>query len=67
MKKDIIKATQAHLEAGIEKHKTNINIMLNNPMAIHDHTDFMGAMEAELGKMSEYIDKLATLNAHWKG
>lgn len=67
MKKDIIKATQAHLEAGIEKHKTNINIMLNNPMAIHDHTDFMSAMEAELGKMSEYRDRLETLNAYWKG
>ena len=66
MKKDIIKATQAYLEAGIEKHKANIKIMLNNPMGIHDHTDFMGALDTELGKMSEYRDKLETLTAYWK-
>jgi len=65
MKKDIIKATQAHLEAGIEKHKTNIEVMLENPMAIHDHTDIMSAIDSELSKMSEHCDKLETLNTYW--
>jgi hypothetical protein len=39
----------------------NVRIMLNNPMAIHDHTDFMGAVELELGLIAEYKDKLEAL------
>lgn len=64
--KQIIKATRALLESNIEKHRINVEVMLANPMAIHDHTDIMSAIDSELGKMSEYRDKLETLNAYWK-
>ena len=64
--KQIIKATRALLESNIEKHRINVEVMLANPMAIHDHTDIMSAIVSELGKMSEYRDKLETLNAYWK-
>jgi hypothetical protein len=40
----------------------NILIMLANPMAIHDHTDLLGAIETELGHIAEYHDKLEALN-----
>ena len=66
MKQQLIKATRALLESNVEKHRTNIEVMLENPMAIHDHTDIMSAIDAELGKMSEYRDKLETLNVYWK-
>jgi hypothetical protein len=35
--------------------------MLNKPMAIHEHTDFMGAVELELAQIAEYEDKLEAL------
>ncbi len=67
MKENIISALKASFEAGIAKHKMNIEIMLNNPMAIHDHTDFMGAVELELAQIAEYEDKLETLTKHFFG
>jgi hypothetical protein len=61
MKNDIYKALRKHFEAHIDKHAMNVRIMISNPMAIHDHTDFMSAVEAELAHMAEYQDKLEAL------
>lgn len=65
MKENIVNALKAQFEAGIQKHKMNIEIMLSNPMAIHDHTDFMGAVELELAHIAEYEDKLEVLTKHF--
>ena len=43
----------------------NVEIMLNNPMAIHDHTDWMTAMETEIGQIAEYEDKLEILDKYF--
>jgi hypothetical protein len=43
----------------------NIEIMLKNPMAIHDHTDWMDAVEKEMAIIAEYEDKLEVLNKHF--
>lgn len=37
-------------------------VMLENPMAIHDHTDLISAIEDELGHIAEYQDKLEALH-----
>lgn len=65
MKENIVTALRAHFEAHIQKHKMNVEIMLNNPMAIHEHTDFMGAVELELEHIAEYEDKLEVLTKHF--
>ena len=65
MKENIVNALKAHFEAHIVKHKMNVDIMLNNPMAIHEHTDFMGAVELELAQIAEYEDKLEALTKHF--
>lgn len=65
MKENIINTLKTSFEAGIAKHKLNIDIMLNNPMAIHDHTDFMGAIELELTQIAEYEDKLEALTKYF--
>jgi hypothetical protein len=43
----------------------NVEIMLKNPMAIHDHTDWMDAVEKEMAIIAEYEDKLEVLNKHF--
>ena len=65
MKETIVNTLKASFEASIAKHKMNIDIMLNNPMAIHDHTDFMGAVELELAHIAEYEDKLEALTKYF--
>lgn len=65
MRKDIIEALKAHFSAHIMKHKMNVEVMLNNPIAIHDHTDLMSAIENELATIAEYTDKLEVLEKHF--
>jgi hypothetical protein len=61
MRDEIIAALQAHLEGHIAKHRLNVKVMLENPLAIHDHTDLLGAIEDELDHIAEYLDKLEAL------
>ena len=65
MRKQLLAATRKHFESHIEKHKMNVEVMLNNPLAIHDHTDFMTAMEDEVGKIAEYVDKMEVLDNYF--
>ena len=61
MRTKIINALRAHFEAHILKHKMNIEIMLENPIGIPEHTDFMESIEKELEMIAEYSDKLEAL------
>lgn len=61
MKAHILSSLQKYFEANISKHQTNIEIISNNPMAMH----YVGAIENELGKMAEYVDKLEVLKQYF--
>ena len=65
MKENIVTTLKASFESSIQRHKLNIEIMLNKPMAIHEHTDFMGAIELELAQIAEYEDKLEALTKYF--
>ena len=65
MRTEIIGVLKQHFEAHILKHKMNVDIMLNNPMAIHDHTDLMSAIEKEIALIAEYQDKLEIMNVYF--
>jgi hypothetical protein len=66
MRQEIISVLKQNFEANILKHKMNVDIMLNNPMAIHDHTDLMSAIEKEVNQISEYMDKLEVMEKYFK-
>ena len=66
MRQQMISVLKQHFESHILKHKMNVDIMLNNPMAIHDHTDLMGAIEKEIDQISEYMDKLEVMEIYFK-
>lgn len=65
MREQLIDALRVHFSGHILKHKMNVEVMLNNPIAIHDHTDWMTAVEAEMAQIAEYEDKLDVLNKHF--
>jgi len=66
MRQQIIVVLKQHFESHIRKHKMNVDIMLNNPMAIHDHTDLMDAIEKEVALIAEYHDKLEVIENYFK-
>jgi hypothetical protein len=61
MKEQIIANLRMFFEANINRHKNNIEILLENPRSIPEHTDFHEAIEEELTKMAEWMDKLEAL------
>jgi hypothetical protein len=65
MRKEMISVLKQHFEAHILKHKMNVDIMLANPMAIHDHTDLMGAIENDVAQIAEYMDKLEVMEKYF--
>lgn len=66
MRQEIIGTLKQHFESHILKHKMNVEVMLNNPMAIHDHTDLMSAIEKEVAQIAEYMDKLEVMEKYFK-
>ena len=66
MRKELIEASKAHYLSHINKHRINVEVMLNNPTAIHDHSDIMDAIEKEVAQIAEYYDKLEVLEKYFK-
>ena len=65
MRQQLIEASKQHYLAHIEKHRINIEVMLNNPTAIQEHADIMEAIEKEAGYIAEYMDKLEVMEKYF--
>lgn len=66
MRNEIISVLKKHFDAHIEKHRINVEVMLNNPTAIHEHSDIMDAIEKEVAQIAEYQDKLEVMEKYFK-
>lgn len=62
----MLEATRAHAEAHVQKHKMNVEVYLNNPVGVGEHSDIMDAIEKELEEMAKYEDHLEILNKYFK-
>lgn len=65
MRNQLIEASELHFKAHIEKHRMNIEVMLNNPTAVPGHVDIMEAIEKELTEIADYHDKLEMLSVYF--
>jgi len=66
MRDQIIKALLAHAQGDIAKHKANVEVYLNNPVGIGEHSDVMGAIEEELNMIAKYQDQIDIINKYLK-
>jgi hypothetical protein len=66
MRQQLINASKLHYQAHIEKHRINVEVMLENPTAIHEHSDIMEAIEKEVAQIAEYSDKLEVMEKYFK-
>ena len=62
LRDDLLEASKKNFEAKIEKHRINIENMLNNSVGVGEHPDLMETIEGELEKMSGFHDKLEMLD-----
>lgn len=58
MKGRILDSLQAHAEGSLELHLTNIEIYLNNPAGIGEHSDILEAIQLEMDKAAVHQDRL---------
>jgi hypothetical protein len=66
MRKQLIEASKEHYRSHITKHRMNVEVILANPTAIHDHSDIMDAIEKEVEHIAEYMDKLEVMEKYFK-
>ena len=61
MKTELIKSLLAHAHGEISYHKANVNVYLNNPAGIGEHSDIMGAITNELERIAYYEDQVEVI------
>ena len=62
MRDDYIDALRMNFKAQIEKHRINVENLMNNSVGIGEHGDVMDEIEKELGLMADIADKLEMLD-----
>jgi len=65
MRTDLIKASELHFKAHIEKHRINVEILLENGVGVAEHPDIMETIEKELEIIAEYHDKVEMLDLYF--
>ena len=65
MRNQILAALKSHARGHIDKHLTNIEVYLNNPVGVGEHPDIIEAIEQELKVVAEYQDQLDILNTYF--
>ncbi len=65
MREELLKASRIHFKAHIEKHRINVENLLNNSVGVAEHPDLMETIEKEVGIMAEYDDKLGVLDKYF--
>ena len=65
MREDLINASKLHFRAHIEKHRINVETLLEKGVGVAEHPDIMDTIEKELGIIAEYDDKLNVLNKYF--
>lgn len=66
MRKQMIEALRTHAQAHIDKHRMNVEVYLNNPVGVGEHSDIMDSIEKELNIIAEYMDQLEVLDKYFK-
>ncbi len=66
MRDQLIKALLAHAQGDIQKHVANVEVYLNNPVGIGEHSNIIEAMEEELNMIAKYQDQIDVINKYFK-
>ena len=65
MNKVLYKSLVKYFDANIDRHRVNIILQTGKPVGVAEHSDHVETIEKELGKISEYEDKLSVLKKYF--
>ena len=66
-REDLIKVSELYFIAQIEKHKINVENLLENQVGVAEHPDIVETIEKELEVIASYDEKLNVLQKYFKG
>ena len=66
MREQLLSALMAHAQGEIAKHKANVEVYLEHPVGIGEHSDITGAIGEELDKIARYHDQIEVLTKYFK-
>ena len=64
MRTQLINALKAHANGEIQKHLANVEVFLENPAGIGEHSDITEAIGLELDKIARYHDQMEVLSKY---
>ena len=65
-REDLIKVSELYFKAQIEKHKVNVENLLENLVGVAEHSDIVETIEKELQVIANYDEKLNVLQKYFK-
>ena len=66
MRDQLLKALLAHAQGDIQKHVANVEVFLQNPAGIGEHSNIVEAIEQELDIIAKYHDQIEVINKYFK-
>ena len=66
MRDQLLAALLAHAQGEIAKHRANVEVYLEHPVGIGEHSDISEAIQCELDKIARYEDQLNVLDKYFK-
>ena len=66
MKQDILKALRKRYEAEVAAAVANIEVYNENPAGIGEHADIVSAVDCEVTKLTNAVDKIEALKEFFR-
>tara|TARA_B100000131_G_scaffold136445_1_gene133014 strand:- start:1308 stop:1553 length:246 start_codon:yes stop_codon:yes gene_type:complete len=64
-REDLLRASEKHYESQIEKHRINVEVLLENTVGVAEHPDIMETIEKEIDIIAGYVDKISVLHKYF--
>ena len=66
MREQLLRALLAHAQGDIAKHKANVEIYLEHPAGIGEHSNIIEAIEQEINEIAKYQDQIDNINKYFR-
>ena len=65
LREDILKNQITYYNGLIAKHQQNVEIYLNQPVGIGEHSDVMAAIDSEISSIAQAHEKIEVINHYF--
>ena len=65
MREQILRALIAHAQGDIAKHKANVEVYLEHPAGMGEHTDILESIEKEKDIIAKYQDQIDVIKKYF--